>query len=163
MSLFKMMDQAGIYAVDCPVTNEDILEKAADILLEKVNHSDVINDPTETRRFLKCKISALEHEVFVALFLDNRHRVIAYKELFRGTIDGASVYTREVVKEALAYNAAAMIVAHNHPSGVAEPSHADERITSRLKEALGFMDIRLLDHLIIGCDEIVSLAERGVV
>ena len=104
-----------------------------------------------------------QHEVFVGIFLDNRHRMITYKELFRGTIDGASVYPREVVKEALAVNATAMIIAHNHPSGVAEPSKADENITLRLKEALGFMDIRLLDHLIIGCDEIVSLAERGVI
>ena len=163
MSVFRVVDQPGVYLADGPLTNEDILEKAADILLEKINHSDVISDPADTRRFLKCKISTLEHEVFVGLFLDNRHRVIAYKELFRGTIDGASVYPREVIKEALSVNAAAMIVAHNHPSGVAEPSQADERITVRLKEALGYMDIRLLDHLIIGCDEIVSLAERGVI
>ncbi|MDX2504579.1 MAG: DNA repair protein RadC [Gammaproteobacteria bacterium] len=156
------MDKAGTYTVDCPITNEDILEKASDILLERINHSDVITNPQDTRTFLKFKISAREHEVFVVLFLDNRHRLIAYKELFRGTVDGASVYPREVVKEALTYNAAALIVAHNHPSGNAEPSKADERITSRLKQALGLVDIRILDHLIIGCDEIVSLAERGV-
>lgn len=162
MSIFKIMDKAGTYSVDCPITDEDILEKAADIFFEKINHSDAIKDPNATKQFLKHKISMLEHEVFVGLFLDNRHRVITYKTLFRGTIDGASVYPREVVKEALAVNAAAMICAHNHPSGVAEPSSADERITVRLKEALALVDIRLIDHLIIGCDDIVSLAERGV-
>lgn len=162
MSVFRVMDRPGIYLVDGPLTNEDILEKAADILLEKIQHSDVLGDPDKTRQFLKCKISILEHEVFVGLFLDNQHRVIAYKELFRGTIDGASVYPREVVKEALSVNAAAMIIAHNHPSGVAEPSQADEHITQRLKDALEMMGIRLLDHLVIGSEDIVSLAERGV-
>jgi len=162
MSLFKVMDTPGVYLVEGPLTNEDILEKAADILLERVNHTDVMSDPAQTKAFLKCKISALEHEVFVALFLDNRHRVIVYKELFRGTIDGASVYPREVVKEALAVNAAAMIIAHNHPSGVAEPSQADKSITKRLKDALEMVDIHLLDHLIFGSEEIISLAERGI-
>ncbi len=163
MSPFQLMDNPGFYLVNEPVTNEDILSKATEIVLEQVKNKDVFTEPDKVREFLKYKISALEHEVFVALFLDNRNRLILYKVLFRGTIDGASVYPREVVKEALAYNAAAMIVAHNHPSGVAESSHADEHITSRLKEALGFVGIRLLDHLIIGCDEVVSLAERGCV
>ena len=162
MSLFKLMDQPGVYTVDTPLTDEDILQKAADILLAKINHSNVIKSPEDTRRMFKCKIASLEYEVLAVIFLDNRHRIITYKELFRGTVDGASVYPREVVKEALSYNASAMIIAHNHPSGNAEPSQADERITMRLKEALGLMDIRLLDHLIVGCDDIVSLAERGV-
>ena len=100
-------------------------------------------------------------EVFACLFLDNRHRVIAYEELFRGTIDGASVHPREVVKRALHFNTAAVILAHNHPSGIAEPSQADERITQRLKDALALVDIRLLDHMIIG-DDVVSFAERGL-
>ena len=104
----------------------------------------------------------LEHELFCCLFLDNRHRVIKFDEMFRGTIDGTSVYPREVVKEALAVNAAAVILAHNHPSGVAEPSQADERITKRLKSALELVDIRLLDHLIIGDGEATSLASRGM-
>ena len=161
MSPFQLMDNPGFYLVNEPVTNEDILSKASEIVLEQVKNKDVFTEPDKVRELLKYKISALEYEVFVALFLDNRHRLIIYKELFRGTIDGASVYSREVVKEALAFNAAAMIVAHNHPSGVAEPSQADERITVRLKDALALVDIRLLDHLIVGCDEIVSLAERG--
>ena len=163
MNVFKLMDQPGVYTVETPLTDEDILEKASDILLEKINNSDVISNPKDTRTFLKFKLSALEYEVFAVIFLNNRHQIITYKELFRGTIDGASVYPREVVKEALAVNATSIIIAHNHPSGVAEPSQADERITLRLKEALGFMDIRLLDHLIIGFDETVSLAERGVI
>ena len=163
MNVFKLMDQPGVYTVETPLTDEDILEKASDILLEKINNSDVISNPKDTRTFLKFKLSTLEYEVFAVIFLNNRHQIITYKELFRGTIDGASVYPREVVKEALAVNATSIIIAHNHPSGVAEPSQADERITLRLKEALGFMDIRLLDHLIIGFDETVSLAERGVI
>ena len=100
--------------------------------------------------------------MFAALFLDNRHRVIRYEELFRGTIDGASVHPREVVKAALKLNAAALIFAHNHPSGVAEPSHADERLTRRLRDALGLVDIRVLDHVVIGDQQMVSFAERGL-
>jgi DNA repair protein RadC len=104
----------------------------------------------------------LDHELFGCLFLDNRHRVLEFSELFRGTIDGTSVYPREVVKEALKLNAAAVILAHNHPSGVAEPSQADERITRRLKAALELVDIRLLDHLIVGDGGTTSLAARGL-
>ena len=104
----------------------------------------------------------LGHELFCCLYLDNRHRILAFVELFRGTIDGTSVYPREVVKEALAVNAAAVILAHNHPSGVAEPSQADERITRRLRSALELVDIRLLDHLIIGAGRATSMASRGL-
>jgi len=122
----------------------------------------VIHSPTDTQAFLHSKIRHLGHEMFCCLYLDNRHRVLRFDELFRGTIDGISVYPREVVKEALAINAAAVILAHNHPSGVAEPSQADERITRRLKSALELVDIRLLDHLIIGNAETTSLANRGL-
>jgi DNA repair protein RadC len=104
----------------------------------------------------------LGHELFCCLYLDNRHRVLQFNEMFRGTIDGTSVYPREVVKEALQVNAAAVILAHNHPSGVAEPSQADERITQRLKAALELVDIRLLDHLIVGDGTTTSLASRGM-
>jgi DNA repair protein RadC len=122
----------------------------------------LLDSPTATRLFLVAKLRDLPYEVFCALFLDNRHRLIACDELFRGTIDGASVHPREVVRQALARNAAAVILAHNHPSGVAEPSPADETITLRLREALGLVDIRVLDHLIVGGSRCVSLAERGV-
>ena len=108
------------------------------------------------------RLHHLGHELFCCLYLDNRHRVLRFDELFRGTIDGTSVYPREVVKEALDINAAAVILAHNHPSGVAEPSRADERITKRLKSALELVDIRLLDHLIIGDGRATSLASRGL-
>jgi DNA repair protein RadC len=119
-------------------------------------------NPRATRDFLRMRLRDLPHEVFCCVYLDNRHRVIAFEELFRGTIDGASVHPREVVKQALARNAAAVILVHNHPSGLAEPSQADELITRRLKEALGLVDIRVLDHLVVGDAVCESFAERGL-
>jgi DNA repair protein RadC len=121
-----------------------------------------IRSPADTERFLLARLRDRPHEVFCCLYLDNRHRVIQFEELFRGTIDGTSVYPREVVKQALSVNAAAIILAHNHPSGVAEPSQADERITRRVKSALELVDIRLLDHLVIGDGTCTSLASRGL-
>jgi len=129
---------------------------------ESLPAGEAIRSPTDTEGYLKSRMRHLDHELFCCLFLDNRHRVLSFNELFRGTIDGTSVYPREVVKEALAVNAAAVILAHNHPSGVAEPSQADERITKRLKSALELVDIRLLDHLIIGDGRATSLASRGL-
>jgi DNA repair protein RadC len=129
---------------------------------ESLPCGEVIRSPSDTEAFLQARLRHLGHEVFCCLFLDNRHRVLRFDELFRGTIDGTSVYPREVVKEALAVNAAAVILAHNHPSGVAEPSQADERITKRLKSALELVDIRLLDHLVIGDGRATSLAARGM-
>lgn len=121
-----------------------------------------IRSPADTEAFLMARLRDLPHELFCCLYLDNRHCIISFEELFRGTIDGTSVYPREVVKQALAVNAAAVILAHNHPSGVAEPSQADERITRRLKSALELVDIRLLDHLVIGDGTSTSLASRGM-
>ena len=129
---------------------------------ESLPCGESIRSPADTEAFLQAHMRHLDHEVFCCLFLDNRHRVLCFDKLFRGTIDGTSVYPREVVKEALAVNAAAIILAHNHPSGVAEPSQADERITRRLKSALELVDIRLLDHLIIGDGRATSLASRGL-
>jgi DNA repair protein RadC len=129
---------------------------------ESLPVGEAIRSPADTQAFLHAKIRHLGHEMFCCLYLDNRHRILRFDQLFRGTIDGTSVYPREVVKEALAINAAAVILAHNHPSGVAEPSQADERITRRLKSALELVDIRLLDHLIIGNAETTSLASRGL-
>ena len=122
-----------------------------------------IRSPADTEAFLMARLRDLPHELFCCIYLDNRHRIIAFEELFRGTIDGTSVYPREVVKQALSVNAAAVILAHNHPSGVAEPSQADERITRRLKAALELVDIRLLDHLVIGDGSSTSLASRGMI
>jgi DNA repair protein RadC len=121
-----------------------------------------IRSPADTEAFLTARLRDLPHELFCCLYLDNRHRIIHFEELFRGTIDGTSVYPREVVKQSLSVNAAAIILAHNHPSGVAEPSQADERITRRIKAALELVDIRLLDHLIIGDGVSTSLASRGI-
>lgn len=139
-----------------------IPELARRYFAESLPVGKTIRCPSDTRAFMHAKIQHLGHEVFCCLYLDNRHRVLRFDELFRGTIDGTSVYPREVVKEALAINAAAVILAHNHPSGVAEPSQADEHITRRLKAALELVDIRLLDHLIIGDGETTSLADRGL-
>lgn len=122
----------------------------------------VIRSPQDTAEYLHSQMDHLTHEVFAAVFLDNRHKVIKYQELFRGTIDGTSVYPREVAKETILCNAAAVILAHNHPSGIAEPSQADERITKRLKSALELIDVRLLDHLVVGKNQDVSLASRGL-
>lgn len=124
---------------------------------------EVISSPSATREYLMARLRGYENEVFAAVFLDNRHRVLAFEELFRGTIDGTSVHPREVVKRALGVNAAAMIIAHNHPSGVAEPSRADEAITQRLRDALALVDVRLLDHFVIGDGMPISLAERGLI
>ena len=121
-----------------------------------------IRSPADTETFLLARLRDRPHEVFCCLYLDNRHRVLLFEELFRGTIDGTTVYPREVVKQALAANAAAVILAHNHPSGVAEPSQADERITRRVKSALELVDIRLLDHMVIGDGTSTSLASRGM-
>lgn len=123
---------------------------------------EAITDPAMTRRFLKYKLGRYRREVFACMFLDNQHRLIIYEELFFGTIDGASVHPREVVRRALETNAAAVIFAHNHPSGIAEPSQADQRITDRLKSSLMLIDVRVLDHMIVGEGEVMSFAERGL-
>ena len=139
-----------------------VLEMAHRHLGESLAKGDVLASPEATRQYLHSRLQPYLHEVFACLFLDNRHQVIAFEELFQGTIDGASVYPREVLRRCLHHNAAAVIFAHNHPSGVAEPSNADERITLRLKEALALVDIRVLDHIIVGDGQSVSLAERGL-
>ena len=138
-----------------------VLEMSRRHLESTLSRGDALTDAATTKRYLQQRLRAYPYEVFACLFLDNKHRMIAFDELFRGTIDGANVYPREVVKQALAHNAAAVIFAHNHPSGVAEPSQADYSITKRLKSALDTVDIRVLDHIVVGDGETVSLAERG--
>ena len=137
------------------------IELATRYLEERIRRSDALTSPAHTSQFLCARLRSRPHEVFACLFLDNRHRVISFEEMFRGTIDGASVHPREVAKRALELNAAALIAAHNHPSGVAEPSRSDRAITSRLRDALALVDVRLLDHFVIGDGEVVSFAERG--
>jgi DNA repair protein RadC len=129
---------------------------------EALRAGPALDSPANTHEYLKARLRDSPHELFCCLHLDNRHRLIAFEELFRGTIDGASVHPREVVKQALARNAAAVILAHNHPSGVAEASQADRLITQRLREALSLVDIRVLDHLIVADNCCLSFAERGL-
>ncbi len=131
-------------------------------LIEELGTRNALTSPASVRDYLRLTLSGREHEVFVAVFLDAQHRVIACEELFRGTLTQTSVYPREVVKCSLAHNAAAVIFAHNHPSGVAEPSHADEALTRSLRSALALVDIRVLDHFIVAGSGTLSFAERGL-
>ena len=145
-----------------PSTAEEILAAARQVLAHRVRRGATLTSPQKVREYLSMRLGHLDYEVFGLILVDSHHRVIEYVELFRGTIEGASVHPREVVKQALAHNAAAMILAHNHPSGVAEPSRADELITRRLREALQLIDIPVLDHLIVAGNTCISLAERGL-
>jgi DNA repair protein RadC len=138
------------------------LELARRHYAEALRCGPLLDSPQATHRFLVSRLRDQPYELFCCLHLDNRHRLIAFEELFRGTIDGASVHPREVLRQAMARNAAAVILAHNHPSGVAEPSQADELITRRLREALALVDIRVLDHCIVGDNGCLSFAERGL-
>ncbi len=138
------------------------LELARRHYREALRAGPAMNAPAATRQFLTAQLRDRPYEVFCCLHLDNRHRLIHFEEIFRGTIDGASVHPREIVRQALQYNAAALIFAHNHPSGVAEASQADELITRRLRDALALVDIRVLDHLIVGDNTCLSFAERGL-
>ncbi|KGY11434.1 hypothetical protein NM22_15525 [Vibrio tubiashii] len=138
-----------------------VLEMTQRYLSETLQRGDALTSPEQTKLYLSGVLKDKQREEFFVLFLDNQHRVISGEPLFQGTIDAASVYPREVVKRALEHNSAALILAHNHPSGVAEPSQSDRRITRRISDALALVDIRVLDHFVVGDGEIVSFAERG--
>ncbi|MHC1480970.1 RadC family protein [Frateuria aurantia] len=138
------------------------LELARRALGEELQQRTALTNPTDSGQFLRARLGDLPYEVFACLYLDNRHRVLAFEELFRGTIDGASVYPREVVRACLGHNANAVIFAHNHPSGHAEPSEADRHVTARLKQALDLVGVRVLDHLIIGDGTPTSMASLGL-
>ena len=141
----------------------DIIDRAQALIAQRYRTgAPVFSSPERTREFLSLKLGPLEYEMFAVLALDNRHRLIEYIELFRGTVDNTTVHPREVVKELLRLNAAAAILCHNHPSGVPEPSEADQLITRRLRQALELVDIRLLDHFVVG-QTITSLASRGLI
>ncbi len=140
-----------------------VMEIAKRHIEETLNRDHVLNSPQAVKDYLTAQLRHLDHETFAIIYLDSQHRLIGYENLFNGTIDGASVYSREVVKKCLDRNAAAVIFAHNHPSGVAEPSDADLRLTQRLIDALGLMDIRVLDHIIVGDGENASFAELGLI
>ncbi len=139
-----------------------ILEICRRVLRQQVNDSDVINSPDTTREYLRLHFQGLQREEFACLFLNTRHRVIALETLFQGTLSAAAVYPREVIKQALAHNAAAIILCHNHPSGDPEPSQADIRITEKLKSALALVDVSVLDHIVVGHGNMVSMAELGL-
>lgn len=143
---------------------EMIVQQAIAILDEQIRQVEMVaTAPHIVRQYLRLKLERLEHEVFGGLFLDCKHRLITDAFLFRGTLTSASVYPREVVKEALKTNAGAVIFYHNHPSGVSEPSRADEQLTTRLKDALALVDVRVLDHIVVGHGEMTSFAERGLI
>lgn len=144
-----------------PASADQILESARQVVDQRMQRGIPFKDPSVTRGYFRDKLAGLEREVFAAVFLDTRHQLIAYEELFLGTIDGAEVHPREVVRKALMHNAAAVIVAHNHPSGAVEPSAADRALTARLKQALSLVEVRLLDHIIVGGLQTLTMAERG--
>ena len=139
-----------------------VIEMARRALAERLADAPVFDSPQMVKDYLRLHLGRLQHEVFAVLFLDAQHRLISLDTLFTGSLSQTSVYPREVVKRALARNAAAVILAHNHPSGVAEPSRADEYLTQTLKNALSLVDVRVLDHLVVGCGPVVSFAERGL-
>ena len=158
-SCLLVRDPQGTYR---PASADEVLHAARRVLSRRVRRGCTFSSPGVVRDFLRLKLGTLEHEVFAVLLLDARNRLIDYQEMFRGTVTQTSVYPREVVKEALSRNAAAAIFAHNHPSGVAEPSHADETLTRTLTQALGMVDVRVLDHFIVAGDSIDSFSERGL-
>lgn len=145
------------------VEKDTVIMLAMTMLSSRHHRGRTISSPGDTQAYLRLKLADVKTERFGCVFLDNRHRILGIRELFQGTIDGTSVYPRVVVQECLEINAAAVILYHNHPSGVAEPSQADEMITRRLKSALELVDIRLLDHVVVAAGDCVSLASRGLI
>lgn len=140
---------------------DEIVEAARAVAGKRMQRGASFSNPVDSRRFFQDKLGGLEREVFAAAYLDCRHRLIEYVELFHGTIDGAEVHPREVVRHAIRCNAAAVIVAHNHPSGIADPSSADRAVTARLKQALALVDVHLLDHIVVGGMKAMAMAESG--
>lgn len=155
----QICDITGDYHI---VQRQELIKKAQSCITQLFIRGEAMTSPKKSADYFQVLLGGYEHETFYALWVDSQHHVLKAQELFRGTVDGASVYPREVIKEGLACNAAAVIFAHNHPSGVAEPSQADIQITKRLKAALELVDIRLLDHLVVGAD-VTSMAERGMI
>jgi DNA repair protein RadC len=145
------------------VEKQSALRLAMKVLAIKHRAGRPLTNPEATRNYLRLRLADYQNEVFGAVFLNNRHRIITVRELFQGTIDGASIHPRVVVQQALSVNAAALVFYHNHPSGVAEPSHADEAITRRLRDALALVDVRVLDHFVVSAGESVSFAECGLI
>lgn len=154
-------DEHGRYSFRGKQTEEDILSVAEDILRRRLDRLGTMTSPIESAAFVRMRLAHLPREEFHALWLDNRHRVLTVESIARGTIDSATVHVREVVKSALSWNAAAVVFAHNHPSGDAEPSSADRAITKQLQQALALVEVRVLDHIVVASGGTVSLAQRG--
>jgi len=153
---------SGDYLITNPISLTDLCALTAQLLENQFKRSETITSSTKTISFLQAKLALKEHEVFSVMYLDSQHGMIAFEELFTGTIDKASVYPRELMKRCLHHNAAAIILAHNHPSGIPEPSASDKTITSRLEEALKLIDVRILDHIVVAGTGAVSFADRGL-
>ena len=159
----KAGEATGTYVMESPVTEADILQMAQQLAMSRLSKGRTLTEPRHVFSHLQTLLQHHEYEVFALLLLDSKHRVIGFRELFRGTLDGASVYPQEVVKIALEHNASAVILVHNHPSGDPEPSQADRKLTTTLKDALNMVGTRILDHVVVGYEGCVSLAERGYV
>lgn len=163
MKLHKLKagEATGTYLVDSPVSEADILLMAQQLASQRLRRGRSLTSPKAVFNHLQTLLGDYEHEVFALLLLDSKHRILAFQELFRGTLDAAGVYPREVVKICLEFNAAAVILVHNHPSGDPEPSQADRTLTHKLQDALSLIDIRTLDHIVVGSEGCVSMAEQG--
>ncbi|MHB8409373.1 MAG: RadC family protein [Acidiferrobacterales bacterium] len=160
---FQADDEPGQYRATRIVSESDIINAAKAILAKRHASGSTFESPEAVRDYLMVQLGGLESERFDVLYLDQRHRLIAHETAFNGTINGCAVYPREIVRQAILHNAAAVIFAHNHPSGVAEPSRSDEILTHRLREALTVIDVRTLDHVVVGAGESVSFADRGLI
>jgi DNA repair protein RadC len=158
-----LKDNLGNYRLTGKTTEQDVLAAAEGILLSKLVRRGRVSNPEDSSNFLRMRLGALLHEEFHILWLDNRHQILDCQKLFTGTVDGASVHPREVVRAALNINACAAILAHNHPSGVPEPSAADRAITKELRDALQLVGVRILDHIVVGAGSCVSMASRGLI
>ena len=154
-------EESGTYVMESPVTEADILQMAQQLAMSRLSKGRALTEPKQVFSHLQTLLQYHEYEVFALLLLDSKHRVITFREIFRGTLDAASVYPREVVKIALEHNAAAVILVHNHPSGDPEPSQSDRTLTTTLKNALNMVGTRILDHVVVGREGSVSLAEMG--
>jgi DNA repair protein RadC len=157
------LDPAASYPTSAPKTDDQVLDRAFEILARRHRRGEFLDSPAATQQFLRLRLAERTNEVFGVIYLDNRHRVIDIEELFFGSIDGAAVHPRVVVERSLHHNAAAVLFFHNHPSGVTDPSQADEHITRRLREALNLIDVRVLDHFIVSAEGSTSFAERGLI
>jgi len=158
-SALFVQDATGAYRLAEP---GEVFQAAQQLLVGQIRHTDVMTSPGVVRDYLRMRLSALAYEMFAVVHLDQQNRVIEYVEMFRGTVAQTSVYPREVVREAMQRNSAAVMLVHNHPSGSAQPSRADEMLTQTLKQALALVDVRVLDHLVVAGTEIVSFAEKGL-